>query len=211
MSLNGIRVLLAMFAFSVAAPHVHAAAPEVPDATPSEFITEAVDVLATKLDGRRSELADDPEALYALIDEVLLPRFDREFAATAVLAKHSRSATEEQLTRFIDAFYSSLVQKYAIGVLDFEPDRIKVIPYRGEVTRRVVVVKTTVDLEDGTNVDVHYGLTHDESVWRIFDVIIEGVSYIRSFRTEFDAEITAIGLEKVIVRLEAEAMGDDSE
>jgi phospholipid transport system substrate-binding protein len=211
MSLNGIRVLLALFAFSVAAPQVHAATPQVPDITPNEFITEAVKVLAKKLDGRRSELADDPEALYALIDEVLLPRFDRKGAARAVLAKHSRSASEEQFTRFIDAFYSSLVQKYAIGVLDFEPDRIKVIPYRGEVTRRVVTVKTTVDLEDGTNIKVSYGLTHEESIWKIFDVIIEGVSYIRSFRTEFDAEITAIGLEKVIVRLEAEAMGGDSE
>ena len=209
--MNGIRVLLALFALSVAVPQALAAAPQVPDATPSEFITEAVGVLAKMLDGRRSELADDPEALFALIDEVLLPRFDREFAATAVLAKHSRSATEEQLTRFIDAFYSSLVQKYAIGVLDFEPDRIKVIPYRGELTRKVITVKTTVDLEDGTNIKVYYGLTHDESDWKIFDVIIEGVSYIRNYRTEFDAEIEAKGLEKVIVRLEIEAAGEDSE
>ena len=209
--MNGIRVFLALLVLSVAASQVPAAEPKVPDATPSEFITEAVDVLAKKLDGRRSELADDPDALFALIDELLLPRFDREGAARAVLAKHSRSATEEQLTRFIDAFYSSLVQKYAIGVLDFEPDRIKVIPYRGELTRRVITVKTTVDLEDGTNVKVHYGLTHDESDWKIFDVIIEGVSYIRNYRTEFDAEIEAKGLEKVIVRLEIEATGDDSE
>ena len=54
MRLNGIRILLTIMAFSLLAPQVQAA-------TPSEFITEAVDLLATKLDGRRSELADDPD------------------------------------------------------------------------------------------------------------------------------------------------------
>ncbi len=202
--MNGIRVFLVLFALSVAAPHVHAA-------TPSEFMTEAVDELSAKLDGRHDELADDPDALYALINEVLLPRFDRKTAAQQVLARHWRSASEEQRTRFIDAFYSVLLQRYADGVLDFEPDRIKVLPFRGDPEKRIVAVKTTVDLEDGTNISVNYTLMNHESGWMMFDVTIEGVSYIRNFRTEFDAEVKASGLEKVIVRLEAEVAGEDSE
>jgi len=202
--LNGIRVFLALIVLSVAAPQVLAA-------TPSEFITEAVDVLATKLDGRRSELADDPEALYALINEVLLPRFDRKTAAQQVLARHWRSASEQQRTRFIDAFYSVLVQRYADGVLDFEPDRIEVLPFRGDAEKRIVTVKTSVDLEDGTNISVNYTLMNHESGWMMFDVTIEGVSYIRNFRTEFDAEIRATSLEQVVVRMEQEAAGKISE
>jgi phospholipid transport system substrate-binding protein len=204
MRLNGIRVFVALVTMSMAAPQVLAA-------TPSEFITEAVDALSAQLDGRRSELSDDPEALYALIDEVLLPRFDRKTAAQQVLARNWRSADEEQRSRFIDAFYSVLLRRYADGVLDFEPDRIKVLPFRGDAEKRIVTVKTTVDLEDGTNVSVNYTLMNHKTGWMMFDVTIEGVSYIRNFRTEFESEIKSTSLEQVIVRLENEAAGKTGE
>ena len=179
--------------------------------SPDEFVTDAVNVLAESLDGRRSELRDDQEALYALIDDLLLPRFDRKTAAQQVLARHWRSASAEQRTRFIEAFYTILVNRYADGVLDFEPDRIKVLPFRGDASKRTATVKTTVDLEDGTNVSVNYTLINKKPGWMMFDVTIEGVSYIRNFRTEFDAEIKASSLEDVIVRLEREAAGETDE
>lgn len=176
--------------------------------TPSEFVEEAVAVLADSLEGKRDELANDKAALYALIDELLLPRFDRRMAAQQVLARHWRGASEAQRDRFINAFYTTLVHRYADGVLDFEPDRIEVLPFRGDAKKRVATVKTTVDLEDGTNVSVNYTLINHKSGWMIFDVTIEGVSYIRNFRTEFDAEIKSTSLEDVIVRLEKEAKGE---
>lgn len=178
--------------------------------SPDEFITDAVDVLADSLEGRRDELADDKEALYGLIDDLLLPRFDRRMAAQQVLARNWRTASEEQRTRFIDAFYAILVQRYADGVLDFEPNRIEVLPFRGDASKRTATVKTSVDLEDGTNVSVNYTLVNRTSSWMMFDVTIEGVSYIRNFRTEFDAEIKATSLEEVIVRLEKEAASESA-
>ena len=200
--MNEFKILLAVLALSLIAPQVQAA-------SPSEFVTEAVEVLAEKLDGRRDELAQDSDALYALIDDVLLPRFDRQTAAQQVLARNWRAASEEQRSRFIDAFYTTLVQRYADGVLDFEADRIKVQPFRGDAEKRTVTVKTSVDLEDGTNVSVNYTLINKNPGWMMFDVTIEGVSYIRNFRTEIDAEIKATSLEAVIVRLEKEAAGQE--
>ncbi|MGI9199595.1 MAG: MlaC/ttg2D family ABC transporter substrate-binding protein [Woeseiaceae bacterium] len=199
--MNGIRTFLASVALVLLAVPAEAE-------TPDEFVTDAVDVLAAQLDGRRSELADDQQALYALVDDLLLPRFDRKTAAQQVLARHWRGASDEQKTRFIESFYSILVQRYADGVLEFEPDRIKVLPFRGDATKRTATVKTTVDLEDGTNISVNYTLLNKKPGWMMFDVTIEGVSYIRNFRTEFDAEIKSSSLEDVIVRLEKEAAGE---
>ena len=95
-------------------------------AAPDEVIAGAVDELTEKLDGRKDELAEDKDALYALINDILLPRFDRKLAAQLVLAKHWRDASDEQKERFINAFYNSLLQKYADGLLEFDPDRIEV-------------------------------------------------------------------------------------
>ncbi len=174
-------------------------------ATPNEFVAEAVGELATKLDGRKEELAADSEVLYALIDEILLPRFDRRFAAGQVLARHWRTASSEQKDRFVAAFYTTLLHRYADGVLEFENDRVEILPFRGDDTKRITTVKTLVRLENGTKVPVNYALVKKQEGWRMFDVTIEGVSYVRNFRAEFDAEIRATSLEAVIVRLENEA------
>ena len=122
-----------------------------------------------------------------------------------MLAKHWRDASDEQKERFINAFYNSLLQKYADGLLEFDPDRIEVIPFRGDTSKKRTLVKTNVTLNDGTKVPVHYDLVSRDEGWLIFNVKVEGVSYISNYRTEVDAEIRATSLNSVIERLEAEA------
>jgi phospholipid transport system substrate-binding protein len=175
------------------------------DDSPNFVIEESVTLLAEKLDGRKDELAEDRDALYEIIDEILLPRFDRRFAAQVVLAKHWRTASKEQQTRFIEAFYQALVRKYADGILEFDPDMITVLPYRGDAEKKRTRVRSTVDLDDGSKVSVDYELVKRKAGWLVFNVVIEGVSYVRNFRAELDSEIRETSLDAVIARLEGEA------
>jgi len=173
--------------------------------SPNSVIEEAVDLLAEGLDGRKSELAADRPALYKLIDSILLPRFDREFAARVVLAKHWKTASAEQKERFIEAFYQSLMRRYADGVLEFDPNRITILPFRGDATKNRTKVRSTVVLDDGSKVAVDYDLVKRESGWLVFNVAIEGVSYVINYRAELDSEINSSSLGAVINRLEKEA------
>lgn len=178
---------------------------------PDEVIREAVDLLEAGLDGHREELAADKQALYDFIDGILLPRFEREFAARQVLGKHWREATKEQQQRFIKAFYATLLQRYAEGILEFDTDRVEILPFRGKADGRYATVKTNVRLDDGTKVPVHYDLVRARDAWWMFNVKIEGVSYVTNYRTELDAEIKSTSLNAVIERLEAEASGTQGE
>lgn len=173
--------------------------------SPDAVIEGAVAELTEKLRGRRNELAKNRNELYGLIDEVLLPRFDRKLAAQLVLAKHWRAASDEQRERFINAFYNSLLRKYADGLLEFDEELIEVIEYRGDKTAKRSLVKTNVTLDDGTRVPVHYDLVNRGDRWLIFNVKVEGVSYVSNFRTELDSEIRASSLQAVIDRLESES------
>lgn len=173
--------------------------------SPNEVIESSVALLAEKLDGRREELTEDRKALYEIIDDILMPRFDRRFAAQVVLAKHWRTATAEQQSRFIEAFYRALLRKYADGILEFDPDMITVLPYRGDDTKKRTKVRSTVALDDGSKVAVDYELVKRKAGWLVFNVVIEGVSYVRNFRAELDSEIRATSLDAVIERLESEA------
>ena len=180
-------------------------APDARAAAPSDVIHEAIDLLTEGLDVRREEFAADEDVLFSFIDGILLPRFDRQFAASAVLTKHWRTATDEQKARFVEAFYITLVHRYAEGLLEFDTDRIEIMPYKGNARKRTTEVKTRVRLDDGTRIPVHYTLVNREDKWRMFDVKIEGVYYVINYRKELDAEIRASSLEKVIQRLETDA------
>ena len=192
------QAITALLAATILATSAYANAPNL-------VIEESIALLTEKLDGRKEELAADRQALYALIDEILLPRFDRRFAAQVVLAKHWRSASDEQKERFINAFYQALLRRYADGILEFDPDRVTVLPYRGDESKPRTKVRTTVKLDDGSKAAVDYELVKRESGWLVFNVVIEGVSYVRNYRTELDAEIRSSSLDAVIARLEGEA------
>jgi len=173
--------------------------------SPTAFVEEAAELLDQALSERKAELTTDRQALYGLIDEILVPRFDRRYAAQLVLGTHWRTASEEQRNQFIEAFYKSLMRQYADGLLEFDLAQFEILPYRGDESSTRTIVRTTVKLDDGTTVPVDYGLVKHDSGWQLFDVTIEGISYIRNFRAEFNSEIQATGLDAVIARLQGEA------
>ena len=174
--------------------------------SPNDVIEEAAKELDVALEGRRDELKSNKPELYALIDKILLPRFDRKYAAQLVLGQNWKTASADQRDRFIDAFYTSLLQKYADGVLDFDPSRIEIMPFRGDLSKPRSTVRTTVRLDDGTKVPVDYSLVKRSSGWMLFDVSIEGISYVRNFRVELASEIQSSSLDAVIDRLEKDAV-----
>jgi len=173
--------------------------------SPNAVVESSVALLTEQLDGRKEELAANRKELYSIIDGILMPRFDRRFAAQVVLAKHWRTASEEQQARFIEAFYRALLRKYSDGILEFDPDMITVLPFRGDDTKKRTRVRSTVALDDGSKVAVDYELVKRKAGWLVFNVVIEGVSYVRNFRAELDSEIRASSLDAVIERLEGEA------
>jgi phospholipid transport system substrate-binding protein len=177
--------------------------------SPDEFVREAAELLDQAVSERKEELASDRQALYKLIDEILLPRFDQRYAAQLVLGRHWRAASEEQRKQFIEAFYRSLLRQYSDGLLEFDLTQLQFRPYRGDPMKDRTVVRTVVTLDDGTEAPVDYGLIKRDSGWRLFDVTIEGISYVRNFRAEFNSEIQATSLEAVIKRLQREEQGAD--
>jgi len=169
---------------------------------PFEQVEQAIAELAAGMDGRKDEFAKDSEALYEFINGILLPRFNRTYSAQLVLGKNWKDADESQRERFINGFYNTLLRRYAEGVLEFDQDRITLLPFRGDLTKKRTIVKTTVSLDDGQKVTVNYGFANRDDAWKMFDVTIEGISYIRNYRAELDAEIRSTSLDAVIERLE---------
>lgn len=174
--------------------------------TPDQIVTETAETLAKDIEGKQAWLAANPAELYKLVDEVFLPVFDTDYAGRLVLGKHWRAATPEQRKKFIDTFYDFLLRSYARHVLRFERDKVRILPASSAAPDpKNTVVKSIMQLDDGTTLPVNYSLHQTKDGWRAFDVRIEGISYIQNYRNQFNAEISAKGIDAVIARLQADA------
>ena len=171
---------------------------------PQQLVEDSAKRMLTELDANRAMYAKNPAKLDALVANVLLPNFDSEYAARLVLGPSWRTATPEQRKRFVDAFYHSLLRNYGNALLNFTADRFVILPYRGEPGETQATVRTEVKKSDGSRVAVNFTLHKTDQGWKAWDVVIDGISYVKSFRTDFASEIQAKGLDEVISRMERE-------
>lgn len=176
----------------------------LPEPDPQAVMIDVSTNLFAAIDRNHSEISRDPTAVYPLVSRYLLPHFDAEYAAQLILAQHWRDATAEQRQRLIDALEHAILHTYAGALTDITADHLRVLPVRGDIDATQVTVRTEVTRSNGTVVKVDYRLRKTPDGWKAFDVVIEGISYVRNYRTDLGAEIAARGLNAVILRIESQ-------
>jgi phospholipid transport system substrate-binding protein len=185
-------------------PAPSAAAAPSANQSPDQLVENSAKRMLTMLDADRESYRKDPAKLDALVGNVLLPNFDTEYAARLVLGQTWRTATPDQRKRFVDAFYHSLLRNYGAALVDFTADRFVILPYKGDPGDTMATVRTQVKRANGDKVPVDFSLRKTDSGWKAWDVVIEGISYVKSFRTDFSSEVQQKGLDEVINRLETQ-------
>jgi phospholipid transport system substrate-binding protein len=197
-------LLVAVLASGAQAADAPSPGPNANNLTPQELVENSAKRMLAELDANRAMYKGDPGKLDALVGNVLLPNFDTEYAARLVLGQSWRTATPEQRKRFVEAFYHSLLRNYGAALVDFTGDRFIVLPYKGDPSDTTATVRTEVKRASGDKVPVNFSLHKTPEGWKAWDVVIEGISYVKSFRTDFASEIQQKGLDDVITRLEKE-------
>jgi phospholipid transport system substrate-binding protein len=196
----GLRSGVALAAEPTPAPATGTTAAAVPTDDPGKLVKATAEGMLKDLDANRAEYRKDPSKVNALVDKWLLPHFDTAYSARLVLGKHYRDATEEQRKRFVDAFYQSLLRNYSSALANFTSDRMKILP--AQISGDNATVRTEIKRDNGERIPVNYSLRKTPDGWKAWDVVIEGISYVKSFREDFGAEIDQKGLDAVIQRIE---------
>ena len=141
----------------------------------------------------------------------LLPHVDTLYSARLVLGQHGRGLSSEKIQAFADALSNLLVRRYADGLLEFKSrDQVTILPDQGGNSERMTRVRTKVRLASGSEAAVDYVFRKKEGQWWVFDVIVEGISYVATFRSQIGEEIRRDGFERVLSRLEAGDLQLDS-
>ena len=170
--------------------------------TPSETIQSAAQRTLNEIQSNRDAYSEDPSKVRPLVDKYLLPHFDMEYAARLVLGQYWRTANHEQRRAFIDAFYHSLLTNYGSALVELRPDRLKVFPGTVEPSADHATVRTEVTGYNAVRIAMNYSMHKTPEGWKVYDVNVDGISYIKSYREDFGAQIQQLGLDSLIAHLE---------
>lgn len=144
----------------------------------------------------------DHEALKTMVRKDLLPLIDINYAARLILGRAGRGIEKDKIEQFANVMSNMLVDRYSTGLLDFSSElKLNVLPQRGPLNDKITKVRTRVTLPNGNEAPVDYAFHKTPQGWKAFDVIVEGISYITTYRNQIMPEVQANGIDSVIERL----------
>lgn len=169
--------------------------------TADELVKQtAEDVLAT-IKNDKDIQSGNQQKIFALAEEKILPNFDFDRVCRMVLGKNWKAATPEQQAAFQKEFRSLLLRTYATALGKYRNQVIEYKPLRAEPDAKNVSVKTQILQPGGQPIAVDYSLVKVEGGWKVYDIVIESVSLVTNYRSQFSNEIRTNGLDSLNKKL----------
>jgi len=172
--------------------------------SPSQLVlANSTRVLAT-LESRRAEFSKNRNALRQFVSSEFSTMFDRDYAGRLVLGTHGRGASDAEVKLFADALADDLMQRYGSSLLDFNTE-LKVRVKSETALRNGAIIKVSSEMlrQGGEPIPVDYLMRKVGSQWKVFDVMVEGVSFVQTFRTQFDAPLKRTSITQVAADIRA--------
>ena len=187
-------LLTFILGFAVSAAH---AAP-----APNQLVRERTDKIIELLKKNKDTYAKDHKKLYAMVQEQVLPYFDFRAMSRLVLGKHWREASEDQRNRFANEFRDLLVRTYATALLKYTNEEVLYLPFRSSPEDKTVTVKTEVKQGGGgPTIPIHYSFYLTDASWKVFDVTIDGISLVTTYRSTYAEKIRNEGTDALIASM----------
>ena len=172
---------------------------EAPDVLVKNVTLEVVDIIVKDKDIKSGDRAK----LIQVIDQKVLPHFNFGAMTALALGQNWNKATPEQKKRLTEEFRTLLVRTYASALAAYSEQKFEFRPLRAKPTDTDVTVQVRV-LQPGTQpVPIDYAMEKTASGWKVYDVMVGGVSLVANYRTEFSNVIRESGIEGLIKNLAA--------
>ena len=173
----------------------------------SKLVLDSSTRILTTLEARRAEFRKNPATLKQFITSEFNRMFDRGYAARLVLGVHGRGAAAADVNAFADALAENLMSRYGTSLLDFNSKlRVRVKSESALPGNRGVKVSSEMLRDGGEPIPVDYLMRSVDGQWKVFDVMVEGISYVQTFKNQFDAPLRQKTLPQVTAELRSGKM-----
>ena len=194
-ALWGLVVLIFPMLISVRAVHAEVQSPQ---AIVESVTSEVLDTLRTE-DG---DIKKNPARLVSLIEQSVVPYFDFTLMAGQVLGRYWRGASADQRTRFAEAFKQLLTNTYAAVFGRYENQTVEVLAAQSTGSSNRFIVPTNIKTPGEQDIRVDYRVYQNQGKWLVYDVVVDGISLLINYRSEYARILQQQSLDTLITRLE---------
>ena len=185
-------ILLSVFLF---------AAPALAQDSPDQLVQKVTEeVLATIKSDKQLQAGDKQKAL-KLAEEKVLPHIDFEEATRLAVGRAWSQASPEQRKTLVTEFRKMLVRTYSNAIEGYQGQTMKVLPARGKQGGDDATVRAQFIRAGGQPLPLEFQTRKTEKGWKIYDISVEGVSLVLTYRSEFDTVTKQGGIDALIKRL----------
>ncbi len=168
---------------------------------PDELVKRTAEDVLSVVKNDKEIQAGNQERIFALAEEKIMPNFNFERVSRLVLGKNWTKATPEQKTAFQAEFRTLLLRTYATALSKYKDQTVEYKPFHMQDDANTASVKTMILQPGGQPIAVEYTLAKQTDSWKVYDIVIEGVSLVTNYRGQFAQEIRQNGLDSLIKKL----------
>jgi phospholipid transport system substrate-binding protein len=169
---------------------------------PDQLVRDRTGRIIELLKVNKDAYTKDPKKLSAMVDKEVLPYFDFRAMSRLVLGKYWREASEDQRNRFTQEFRDLLVRTYATALLKYTNEQVFYLPYRDSGDGKTTVVRTEIKQGGGgPTIPIHYSFYLTDGEWKVYDVVIDGVSLVTTYRGAYSEKIRSQGMDALITSM----------
>ena len=170
-----------------------------PDVLVKNVTTDVIELIARDKEIRTGDRA----RLIEVIEAKVLPHFSFQSMTALAMGQSWNKATPEQKKRLIEEFKTLLVRTYASALAAYSEQRIDYRPLRARPTDTDVTVQVRVIQSGAQPVPIDYSMEKTPDGWKVYDVMVGGVSLVANYRTEFNHTVREAGVEGLIKNMQA--------
>jgi len=173
------------------------------EAGPEELVKKITDDVMAAIKSDKDLAAGDRQKAVKLAEEKILPHVDFEEATRLAVGRGWSQASPEQKKRLVSEFRNMLVRTYSNAISAYEGQTMKVLPSRVKPGESDATVRNQFIRPGGKPVLIDYSMRKTDKGWKVYDIVVEGVSLVLTYRSEFDAIVKQEGIDALIKRLAA--------
>lgn len=192
------KILLLLSGLMLCLPLLARADVPDPDVLIKNTVREVLDIVRSDKDLR----SGNQKKMLELVDAKVLPHFNFEHMTKLAVGKSWRTATPEQKQALMTEFRVMLVRTYTKAFTSYRDQTVEVKPFKLDAAASEVTVKTAI-VKPGAQqpILVDYDMEKTPTGWRVYDLTVEGVSLVTSYRGTFADQIQQIGIDGLIKTL----------
>jgi phospholipid transport system substrate-binding protein len=170
---------------------------------PEQLIRQTSESVMAEIRANMDIYKSDPQKLYKLVDELVLPHFNFAAMADLALGRYKDRVSAEQKSMIVTEFRQLLVRTYSSALVEYTDQELIYLPMDGTEAEGVVTVRTRYDLPDGFPIPIDYKMRLGDDGWKVFDVSVDEVSLVINYRSSFARSIKRDGVAGLIKSLQA--------